>query len=248
MLLRPTLALLFGALLSGAFAWLGARANGPAITERLEREVAEAIADMPGGQSLTAEFVTDNGLYTRHPLLEVSGDIGEAERAALAEAVFAVPGIGGIRWVDHANADVANAQEAQSPLHCQEDVDGLLRARSIRFEESSAEIDRASLGLVGEVAEALRPCLGAIISITGHTDRSGSEPGNLALSRSRALAVRQALRERGIPADGLRTRGIGSRQPVEGLEPTDPANRRIEFRVLETVPLIPTPIDTPGPR
>ena len=56
------------------------------------------------------------------------------------------------------------------------------------------------------------------------------------------------MMRRGIPADGLRIRGVGSREPVEGLDPADPANRRIEFDVVATVPLRPTPIDTPGPR
>ena len=43
-----------------------------------------------------------------------------------------------------------------------------------------------------EVAAALRPCLGSIIAITGHTDASGPEPGNLALSQERAEAVQAA--------------------------------------------------------
>jgi OOP family OmpA-OmpF porin len=98
------------------------------------------------------------------------------------------------------------------------------------------------------VAAALRPCLGSIIMITGHTDSSGPEPGNIALSRERAEAVRDALVARGIPADGLRASGVGSRDPVDGLAPGDPANRRIEFSVIATVPIKPTPVDTPGPR
>lgn len=125
---------------------------------------------------------------------------------------------------------------------------GLLRARTIRFEEGSARIDATSSELIDEVANALRPCLGSIIAITGHTDATGPEAGNLSLSRLRANAVRDALISRGIPGDGLRARGVGSRIPVEGLEPTDPANRRIDFSVVATEPVRPTPVDTPGPR
>jgi OOP family OmpA-OmpF porin len=62
------------------------------------------------------------------------------------------------------------------------------------------------------------------------------------------MAVQDALVERGIPADGLRVRGVGSSEPVEGLPPEDPANRRIEFSVLATQPVTPTPVDTPAPR
>ena len=73
-------------------------------------------------------------------------------------------------------------------------------------------------------------------------------PGNLELSQERARTVREGLVERGIPRDGLRARGIGSQEPVEGLAPGDPANRRIEFSVIATEPLLPTPVDTPGAR
>ena len=68
------------------------------------------------------------------------------------------------------------------------------------------------------------------------------------LSMDRARAVREALIARGIPRDGLRARGVGSSVPVEGLDAEDPANRRIEFSVIRTEPLTPTPIDTPGAR
>ena len=165
----------------------------------------------------------------------------------MAKAVAALPGVGGIRWAD-GRAFSQSAEAAVQPLHCQEDVEALLRARTLRFEEGSARIDAASGELVDEVARALRPCLGSIIAITGHTDASGPEVGNLELSRARADAVLQALVRRGIPADGLRARGVGSREPVDGLEATDPANRRIEFSVVATQPIRPTPVDLPGPR
>jgi OOP family OmpA-OmpF porin len=35
---------------------------------------------------------------------------------------------------------------------------------------------------------------------------------------------------------------------VDGLDPADPANRRIEFSVLVKPRLVPTPIDTPAAR
>ena len=60
--------------------------------------------------------------------------------------------------------------------------------------------------------------------------------------------MQRALIQRGIPADGLRASGIGSSKPIPKLAPTDPANRRIEFSVIETVPLRPTIVDAPGPR
>lgn len=245
-MLRLALPVLAGALLVALLGWLGARMSAPAILAPLEAQASQAIA-AAGGAGIEARFTIGNGTPTRHPTLIGGEEFDDTTRAAVAKAVYAVPGIGSVRWSDGVrNATTIEMQE--NPLHCQEDVEALLRARTIRFEEGSAAIDAASRDLVDEVANALRPCLGAIIAITGHTDRSGTEPGNLALSQERADAVRQALMRRGIPADGLRARGVGSSQPVEGLAPQDPANRRIDFDVVETVPLAPTPIDTPGPR
>lgn len=244
---RTVFSILGGALLVMLLGWLGASASAPRIVAPLDTAAQQAIAENDG-TGVTAQFSTSIGWLTRHPILQGGADLPNATRAAVARAVADVPGVGGISWDEKTFVQEEVAGAPTSPLHCQDDVDALLRARSIRFEESSAAIDRASGALIGEVADALRPCLGAIIAINGHTDRSGTEPGNIALSRERAAAVLNALVRRGIPADGLRVRGVGSREPVDGLEPTDPANRRIEFRVIATVPLAPTPIDTPGPR
>lgn len=242
----PLIPPLAGLVAIGLLALVATRTSAGPITARLSEQAREAIAEA-GGRGIEARFATRSGMPSRHPLLSGGERLDDGIRDRTAKAVGALPGVGGIRWED--GSVLAHGEAAPvRPLNCEEDVAALLRARTIRFEEGSARIDAASDGLVSEVANALRPCLGSIIAITGHTDSSGPEPGNLALSRARAEAVRRALVNRGIPADGLRARGIGSSEPVEGLEPTDPANRRIEFSVIESVPIKPTPVDTPGPR
>ena len=216
------------------------------LQARLARQAAQAIEEVGGG-AITARFVSPSGWASRHPILHGGEGIDENTRVKVARAVAAVPGVGGIRWADgEARAHAGDTQ--YTPMHCQDDVDALIRAHSIRFEESRSTIDRASQQLLDEVARALRPCLGSIIAITGHTDSSGPEAGNLALSVERARSVRAALMARGIPADGLRTRGVGSSDPIEGLAPSDPANRRIEFSVVATEPIRITPVDLPGAR
>ncbi|HWK41001.1 MAG TPA: OmpA family protein [Croceibacterium sp.] len=243
---REAMAMGLGALAVTAVAIVTASATGPAFSERLSQQAKAAIAQADAAP-VRASFVSANGWPTRHALLSGGEHLSERTRARAARAVGAIPGVGGVHWADGTGfAD--GRKSSPRPVVCQEDVAGLLRARTIRFEEGSAKIDQASEALIDEVSDALRPCLGSIIAVTGHTDSSGPEPGNLALSRLRADSVRDALIARGIPADGLRTRGVGSRFPVEGLEPTDPANRRIEFSVIATEPVRPTPVDTPGPR
>ena len=247
MLSRPRIAIALGAFLVVMLAILGGRMNGPALVGQMAAQAPVVIAEAGGSAAVTARFASPNGLPTRHPVLFGGEPLDEATRLQIARAIAAIPGVGGIHWSDGGMLAESGAASF-SPMHCQEDVQALLNARTIRFEESSARIDASSRSLVSEVAAALQPCLGAIIGITGHTDSSGSEVANLALSRERAEAVRAALMMQGIPADGLRVEGRGSSEPVEGLDPTDPANRRIDFTVLETEPVSPTPIDTPGPR
>ena len=243
------LVLAFGAALVALMAVFAGQAGAPPLAGRLSAAADAAIAREGAERQVEAVFLSPSGAPSRHPVLvpRGRGRMDEKLRDRVAKAVAMVPGVGGVRWVD-GNALVEASEVPVNPLHCQEDVEALLRARTIRFEEASARLDAPSRSLIGEVAQALRPCLGSIIAITGHTDVSGSEPGNIALSYARADAVRQALIARGIPADGLRVRGVGSREPVEGLDPTDPANRRIDFSVIATEPIEPTPVDMPGPR
>lgn len=243
---KPPVAVALGIVVIAILALLAGRVNGTGMAAELDEQAAAAIA-AAGGQPVEARFASRNGWPSRHPLLTGGEGLDAATRDRIAKAVAAIPGVGGVRWADGTALAESTAAPVQ-PLHCQQDVEALLRARSIRFEEGSARIDAASGALIDEVAGALSPCLGSIIAINGHTDSTGPEPGNLELSLARARAVRQALIGRGIPADGLRTRGLGSRSPVEGLDPGDPANRRIEFSVLSIRPIKPTPVDTPGPR
>ena len=243
---RSGLIALLGALFVAALGFVGASSMDDGLAGDLSARAQTAIAEA-GGTGVEARFHTPDGWATRHPMLTGGASLGEGERARVARAVYGLNGVGGVIWSDGTMLAEADRQRFK-PLHCQEDVEALLRARTIRFEEASSRIDAASRELLDEVATALRPCLGSIIAINGHTDSSGPEPGNIALSQERADAVEQALVRRGIPADGLRSRGLGSREPVEGLDPTDPANRRIEFSVIATEPLVPTPIDTPGAR
>ncbi len=219
-------------------------AHGPQLIADLELRSQKVLA----GTGLHASFHDRRGWLTRHPMLLGGSELDDRARARAATALAALPGVGGVRWqVTRARTKLASEAGVPASLHCEQDVEGILKARTIRFAEASAALDPASNELLDEVATALRPCVGGIIAITGHTDAGGDPRRNVALSLSRAQAVRAALVGRGIPADGLRAQGLGAERPVEGLDPADAANRRIEFSVISSVPLHPTPVDTPGP-
>lgn len=115
---------------------------------------------------------------------------------------------------------------------CDETLSGLLTAR-IEFGSGSAEIDRSSLQLLDDLAAAVRTCPG-VLRIEGHTDATGSAFVNDGLSLDRSQAVREALIERGAPAERLVAEGVGSRRPVasNATESGRARNRRIEIKVV----------------
>ncbi len=210
-------------------------------------ERAEAAIERAGGGGVTARFSDRFGAPSRHAMLAGGEGLDMTIRERVAKAIAALPGIGGVHWIDGTVG--AGGNDVSMMLGpCQDDVEALLGERAVRFEEGSAAIEPSSIPLLDEVATTLRPCAGSIVLISGHSDRSGAEPANIAISRDRATAVRDALVARGIPRDALRVRAFGSREPIEGLAPGDPANRRIEFTVLSTAQVRPTPVDTPGAR
>lgn len=229
-----------GGALCLALSFAATNLRGPVFIGAMKQQ-ALAARDAAGGRGVEIAFRDRYGWLTRHPVLSGGQGLDAATRARVAATVARVPGIGGVSWLrESPGAD-------GSTLHCQSDVERILETRTIRFSEASARLQPASEQLLDEVAGALRPCVGSIIAVTGHTDAGGNLQANLALSMARAEAVRWALVGRGIPADGLRAAGVGSKQPIEGLDPRDPANRRIEFSVISSAPVKPTPIDTPGP-
>ncbi len=228
-----------GAALCVVLSFAATRFCGGAFIADLQGQ-AQAARDVAGGQGVTLAFRDRYGWLTRHPVLSGGKGLDAATRKRVAAAVSEVPGIGGISWAQEGDARA-------SSLHCQDDVERILETRTIRFGEASTQLDPASGKLLDEVARSLRPCVGSVIAVTGHTDAGGNAKVNVALSLARAEAVRSALVARGIPGEGLRATGLGAAKPVEGLDPRDPANRRIEFSVLYTAPVTPTPIDTPGP-
>ena len=248
MKIYPLVTFLSGAIAVAAIAFAATVRSGSALIAQIERAAIET-RNAAGGAGIEISFTLGNGWLTRHPALSGGAGLSDPVRASAAAAIAATPGVGGVYWRGKAShgQDAGEASSQPVSLHCQDDVEAILRVRTIRFAEASALIDRASDRVLDEVATALLPCLGGIIAIIGHTDSNGDETTNQALSRARGDAVRWALIGRGIPADGLRATGVGSKEPLEGLAAEDSANRRIEFSVIEKVPLKPTPIDAPGP-
>lgn len=99
--------------------------------------------------------------------------------------------------------------------------------KSILTASSYTELDRL-LTIMKENAQMK-------IEISGHTDKTGSEPLNFKLSQARAKAVVDYLVNKGIGQSRLEFRGYGSLQPISdnATSAGRTKNRRVEFKILE---------------
>ena len=72
------------------------------------------------------------------------------------------------------------------------------------------------------------------ILVAGHTDSSGAEAYNQALSERRASAASDFLTTRGIPDSQIRIQGLGEMEPVASNETPagQEANRRVEVAIF----------------
>ena len=93
------------------------------------------------------------------------------------------------------------------------------------LEESYPELDR--------LVKLLTRFENLKIQIDGHTDITGDKEINLQLSKDRASEVAWYLKDRGIAATRIKTRGFGATKPLFSKDSTKmyPQNRRVEFKI-----------------
>jgi len=107
----------------------------------------------------------------------------------------------------------------------------------VYFETDSAIIKSRSFALLDAVAATLNgnPQI-TLVEIQGHADERGSDKYNIKLTRARAASVMNALIERGVLKDRLRSGGYGERCPVDPKHNATAweRNRRVEFKIIET--------------
>lgn len=107
--------------------------------------------------------------------------------------------------------------------------------KNIYFEFDRDELMPRSYVELDKLLKIMRANPSLAIEIVGHTDNLGTDEYNLDLSRRRAQAVVNYLRDNKIAAGRLRFRGMGEGQPV-ATNDTDEGraqNRRVEFVVVK---------------
>jgi peptidoglycan-associated lipoprotein len=107
--------------------------------------------------------------------------------------------------------------------------DGLLKP--VYFDYDSAALTPPTTMTLGYNAGHILDVPKVVVQIAGHCDERGTQEYNLALGEKRAQAVRNHLRQLGVPGDRLVTMSYGEEQPaIHGSDEVAwSQNRRCEF-------------------
>ena len=99
------------------------------------------------------------------------------------------------------------------------------------FDWDRSNLSAQALATIKQAADAFKAKGSARITATGHTDTSGPEAYNMALSLRRANAVKDALVRNGVPATAIAVVGRGEQGLLvptpDGVR--EPQNRRVEI-------------------
>ncbi len=99
------------------------------------------------------------------------------------------------------------------------------------FDWDRSNLSAQALNTIKQAAGAYKTKGSARVTATGHTDKSGPEAYNMALSLRRANAVKDALVREGVPATAISVVGRGESMPLvqtaDGVR--EPQNRRVEI-------------------
>jgi outer membrane protein OmpA-like peptidoglycan-associated protein len=101
----------------------------------------------------------------------------------------------------------------------------------IFFDWGKQEIRGEDKAVLDKAADEWRARPGSNLQVTGFSDRSGPGVVNLRASKRRAIAVRDYLVARGVPAYAIILHAYGEQQPVVATEDgvREVQNRRVEI-------------------
>jgi OOP family OmpA-OmpF porin len=99
------------------------------------------------------------------------------------------------------------------------------------FDWDKSNLSQQALATIQQAADVFKQKGNARITATGHTDTSGPESYNMALSLRRANAVKDALVRDGVPAQAISVIGMGEKGLLvpTGDGVREPQNRRVEI-------------------
>ena len=105
------------------------------------------------------------------------------------------------------------------------------QAFMVFFDWDRSNLSTQAESTIQQAAATFKTIGSARVTATGHTDKSGPDNYNMALSLRRANTVKDSLVRNGVPATAISVVGVGESQPLvqtaDGVR--EPQNRRVEI-------------------
>ncbi len=162
---------------------------------------------------------------------------GHTESTLLGAAVgTAVGGIAGHQigaYMDRQEQELKTAMassEAASIRRTHDILTATFRSEYL-FDFDSSTLKPGAYSEIGRVADVLNRYPQTTIRVEGHTDSKGPEAYNQTMSEKRAVAVKNALTQRGVDPTRIQTVGFGESQPISS---NDAMNRRVVIVIIPT--------------
>ena len=166
-----------------------------------------------------------------------SGDdsVERRQRALIGAGVGALAGGAIGYYMDRQEAKLrAELQGTGVSVHRDGDNITLLMPGNITFATDSSDLSPRFFDVLVSVSKVLTEFDKTVVEVAGHTDSTGSDAYNQALSERRAESVAQYLRTQGVNPQRLITIGLGESMPVadNGTPEGRQQNRRVELTMV----------------
>lgn len=110
----------------------------------------------------------------------------------------------------------------------------------IMFDVDSYALKASTKANLDKMAETMKEYEKTEIVVMGHTDSTGSDEHNQKLSENRASSVANFLKQNGVTAARLTTKGFGEQKPVASNDNASgrEQNRRVEIAIVASKALV----------
>ena len=210
--------------------------------------IAVAVATLASGCETLDPYTGESGMSqsTKGALIGAatgaviglaSGDdaVDRRQRAMIGAGVGALAGGSIGYYMDKQEAELrAELQGTGVSVNRIGDNITLNMPGNVTFATDSSDLNPAFFNVLNSVSKVLKEYDQTVVEVAGHTDSTGSEAYNQALSERRAGTVSQYLQSRKISSQRLITIGLGESMPVADNSLTEgrQANRRVEITMV----------------
>ncbi len=113
--------------------------------------------------------------------------------------------------------------------------EGVVVLTGVNFDVDQSNVRPDAASILNDMADKLGRCPKKLIRVEAHTDSTGSDDYNQALSERRAQSVRDYLVGQGVSASVLETEGFGETRPIDSNDTAEgrARNRRVELHPVD---------------